>query len=140
MSPKINRHGDVTDEAALVAANPPIEGGRPVDVQVLVDASQEASWDGSNSETSSEKGQTSDETSSTADQSPAPTTESPSSPDQTESSSADSTDGESTDPYDGWTKDQLQAALGDRSLPTTGNKPDLIARLRDDDAEQETAE
>lgn len=77
----------------------------------------------------------SDSSSSPSDQSPAPTTEPPSSPDQTESATAPSTDGETTaDPYDGWLKEDLQAELADRELPVSGNKAELIERLREHDA------
>jgi hypothetical protein len=34
------------------------------------------------------------------------------------------------DGYDGLSKDDLAAACRDKGLPVTGNKPDLIARLR----------
>jgi SAP domain len=36
--------------------------------------------------------------------------------------------------YDGMTKDELQAELRDRGLSTSGNKDELVARLRENDA------
>ncbi|HSE47499.1 MAG TPA: SAP domain-containing protein [Gemmatimonadales bacterium] len=36
--------------------------------------------------------------------------------------------------YESWTKDELQAELEKRDLPKTGNKPELIERLEEDDA------
>lgn len=36
--------------------------------------------------------------------------------------------------YAGWTKGELEAELQKRGLPTSGNKPDLIARLEENDA------
>ena len=36
--------------------------------------------------------------------------------------------------YSAWTKDELQAELEKRGLPTSGNKPDLIERLEENDA------
>lgn len=95
-----------------------------------------AEWDGSKPSTSSEKEPTTGESSSPSDPLPAPTTENPSSPDLTESSSAGTTDGAGTaaDPYDTWRKEDLGDELADRGLPVSGNKPELIARLREDDA------
>lgn len=94
-------------------------------------------WDGSKPSTSSEKDETTGSDSSPSDQSPAPTTESHFSQDPEESSSAPSTDGAGAgDPYDSWTKDDLVAELADRDLPVSGNKPDLIARLREDDQKE----
>jgi hypothetical protein len=37
------------------------------------------------------------------------------------------------DGYDDLTKEELQSELQDRGLPISGNKPDLVARLREDD-------
>jgi SAP domain len=37
------------------------------------------------------------------------------------------------DEYDGMTRDELAEEAGKRDLPKSGNKPDLIARLRDSD-------
>ena len=46
--------------------------------------------------------------------------------------------------YDVWTKDELMAELEERGLPKSGNKPELIERLDQDDAakaaEPETAD
>ena len=36
--------------------------------------------------------------------------------------------------YEVWTKDELMAELEDRGLPKSGNKPELIDRLDQDDA------
>ena len=36
--------------------------------------------------------------------------------------------------YESWTKDELQDELEKRDLPKTGNKPELIERLEEDDA------
>jgi hypothetical protein len=38
--------------------------------------------------------------------------------------------------YDSWKLDELQAELKDRDLPTSGNKPELVKRLQDDDKEE----
>jgi hypothetical protein len=38
------------------------------------------------------------------------------------------------DNYEEVTNDDLRTELADRGLPVHGNKPDLIARLREDDA------
>ena len=47
----------------------------------------------------------------------------------------DFSDGESgSGGYDGWTKGELEAELESRGLPKTGNKPELIERLEEDDA------
>lgn len=93
------------------------------------------SWDGNSSPESTGQQPTSEPSSSQSDQPPAPTTEPPSSPDLTESSSAPSTDGGTTaDPYEDWLKEDLAAELADRELPVSGNKPELIERLREDDA------
>lgn len=53
------------------------------------------------------------------------------------SSVEDQGDGESTEEgsYDSLTKEQLQEELRNRELPTSGNKPELVARLEEDDAE-----
>lgn len=104
----------------------------------------EAGWDGTSSSTSSEPGETSTSSSELPDPSPAQTTENPSSSPLTDQgSSAPSTGGESgtspgsadqPDPYAGWTKEDLQDELADRELPVSGNKPELLARLRENDA------
>lgn len=39
--------------------------------------------------------------------------------------------------YGDWTVKQLQDELGDRELSKSGNKSELIARLREDDADEE---
>lgn len=44
------------------------------------------------------------------------------------------TEDEPTDEYDTWTNDQLRDELAERELPTSGNKAELVARLRDDDS------
>ena len=41
--------------------------------------------------------------------------------------------GASEESYESWTKDELQAELSRRDLPTSGNKPELIVRLEEDD-------
>lgn len=46
-------------------------------------------------------------------------------------------DGESDDNYDTWGKAELKAELENRELATSGNKGELIARLREDDASAE---
>ena len=38
------------------------------------------------------------------------------------------------DGYESMTKPELQAELEARGLPTTGNKPELVTRLEEDDA------
>lgn len=40
---------------------------------------------------------------------------------------------EPPDDYNDWTGDQLRWELGNRNLPKSGNKPDLVARLEEDD-------
>jgi hypothetical protein len=116
------------------------------------DANQEGGdgeWDGTSTSTSSDPEPTTSDSSEPASQSPAPTTDSPSSPDQTGDSSAPSTDGESesteqseapADAYDDWLKEDLVVELAERNLPVSGNKPELIARLRESDAAAETGE
>lgn len=42
-------------------------------------------------------------------------------------------DGDSGDGFDGMTVEDLQGALRERDLPVTGNKEELIQRLRDDE-------
>lgn len=37
-------------------------------------------------------------------------------------------------PYEEWSADDLRAELGERKLSKTGNKPELVARLQEDDA------
>lgn len=37
--------------------------------------------------------------------------------------------------YSEWTKDELQAELKNRDLPTSGNKDELIARLEENDGQ-----
>lgn len=44
-------------------------------------------------------------------------------------------DDDGEDGYDSWTVAELRTELDERGLETGGNKPDLIARLEDDDAE-----
>lgn len=106
--------------------------GGPTDVDREADA-----WDGTKLSASSEKEPTTEPDSSPSDQSPAPTTENLSSPDPEESSTAPSTDGSgAADPYDSWSKDELQAELVERELPKSGNVPELVARLREDDAKE----
>lgn len=39
--------------------------------------------------------------------------------------------------YNDWTADQLRAELEDRKLPKSGNKPDLVSRLVEDDESSE---
>jgi hypothetical protein len=39
--------------------------------------------------------------------------------------------------YNDWTSKQLAWELGNRELPKSGNKPDLVARLEEDDANRE---
>ena len=46
------------------------------------------------------------------------------------------TEEEPDDDYDSMTNDDLREELEDRDLPTSGNKADLIARLRENDAAQ----
>ena len=48
----------------------------------------------------------------------------------------DQSDGRNPEPqgYDGWTKGELEAELESRGLSKTGNKPELIERLEEDDA------
>lgn len=41
--------------------------------------------------------------------------------------------------YEDLTNDDLRTELGNRGLPTSGNKSDLAARLTDDDAAQANA-
>lgn len=100
----------------------------------------ENGWDGNSSSASTEPPTSTDSNSSSSGQSPAPTTEPPSSPDLTGSSSADSTGGETADPYDGKTKAELQDELVARELPKSGTIPELIERLRANDAELEAAD
>jgi hypothetical protein len=38
------------------------------------------------------------------------------------------------EPYDDWTKDDLADELGERGLTKSGNKDELVSRLRDSDA------
>jgi hypothetical protein len=130
---------DAHEEGPDDMAKTTVHGG-PSDVN---QEGGEQEWAGTSTSTSSEPEQTTSGSSEPADQSPAPTTENLSSPDQTEGSTAPSTDGasESTstsadqaDPYDGWTKEDLQAELADREKPVSGNKAELVARLREDDA------
>jgi hypothetical protein len=42
--------------------------------------------------------------------------------------------------YNDWTGDQLRWELGNRDLPKSGNKPDLVARLEEDDANEDEDE
>lgn len=103
----------------------------------LEDQEAEA-WDGNSSTTSSEPIEPTKSDSEQNPQSPAPTTEPLSSPDPEESSTAPSTDGSGAgDAYDDWTKDDLQVELADRDLPISGNKAELIERLRENDAKDE---
>lgn len=46
----------------------------------------------------------------------------------------DGDDDSTSDQYKGWTVAQLQQELEDRGLATSGNKPELLARLEEDDA------
>lgn len=46
-------------------------------------------------------------------------------------------DVEGEDEYDAWSKDDLITELQERELPHSGNKAELIARLREDDAAEE---
>lgn len=46
--------------------------------------------------------------------------------------------GETEDNYDTWDKAGLRAELENRELPTSGNKAELIARLREDDESDES--
>lgn len=39
--------------------------------------------------------------------------------------------------YNDWTADQLRFELGNRNLPKSGNKPDLVARLEEDDENED---
>jgi hypothetical protein len=57
--------------------------------------------------------------------------------------------GDTSDPFNGeeppedyndWNVAQLQSELGGRNLPKSGNKPDLVARLEEDDANQDDDE
>lgn len=41
------------------------------------------------------------------------------------------------DDYDKWTNEELREELNKRELPQNGNKAELIARLREDDAEDD---
>lgn len=111
----------------------------------------EAGWDGISSSTSSEPDETSTSSNEPPGQSPAPTTENPSSSPQTgPDSSADSTDGGNgttpapadppDDGYDGLLNAELEDELRERDLSTAGNKADMIARLREDDAADENSE
>jgi hypothetical protein len=43
-------------------------------------------------------------------------------------------DGEDVLPYKDWTADDLRAELADRKLKATGTKPEMAARLEEDDA------
>lgn len=45
-------------------------------------------------------------------------------------------DDEPDDNYDDQTNDDLRAELANRGLPVHGNKPDLVERLREDDADE----
>lgn len=49
----------------------------------------------------------------------------------------DEGEGDGDGEYDGLSNDQLREELANRELPTGGNKADLVARLEEDDAEQE---
>lgn len=99
---------------------------------------REDGWDGTSSSASSELTEQTKNDSGQSPQSPAPTTELPSNQGQEGNSAAPSTDGSGAgDPYDTWTKDDLQGELADRELPISGNKSELIARLREDDAKDE---
>lgn len=53
----------------------------------------------------------------------------------------DDEDDEDTDSeeYGTWTKAQLQYELGERGLPQSGTKVELVARLEADDAAKETS-
>ena len=42
--------------------------------------------------------------------------------------------------YNDWTVPQLQGELGNRSLPKSGNKADLVSRLAEDDANEDDDE
>ena len=42
--------------------------------------------------------------------------------------------------YNDWTADQLRFELGNRSLPKSGNKADLVTRLEEDDANEDDDE
>ena len=42
--------------------------------------------------------------------------------------------------YNDWTGEQLSWELGNRSLPKTGKKSDLVARLEEDDASEDDDE
>jgi hypothetical protein len=46
----------------------------------------------------------------------------------------DSGGGNEPEGYEAWTKEDLQDELAKRDLPKTGNKPELIERLEQDDA------
>lgn len=46
-------------------------------------------------------------------------------------------DESSEDDYDDWTVDELKEELDNRELKTSGKKPELIDRLREDDATEE---
>jgi hypothetical protein len=51
---------------------------------------------------------------------------------QADNDSADEPD----DDYDDWTAEQLRKELANRELSQSGNKAELIARLREDDADE----
>jgi hypothetical protein len=108
-------------------------------------------WDGTNSSTSTGPDPESTSSSEQPDPSPAPTTENPSSSPLTDpASTAPSTDGENettsqsedqpADPYDGWLNSDLEDELEDRGLAKTGNKAEMLARLREDDAAKAAAD
>lgn len=59
-------------------------------------------------------------------------------PAKTDAPEVDLFDGEEPpEDYNDWTVPQLQGELGTRSLPKSGNKADLVARLEEDDANRE---
>lgn len=54
-------------------------------------------------------------------------------PDENQENPADETADEPTDSYDDWINDQLRYELEERELSQSGNKAELVARLREDD-------
>lgn len=57
----------------------------------------------------------------------------------TESQASDAPAGdEPDDDYDEWTAEELRKELAKRELSQSGNKAELIARLREDDADDES--
>jgi hypothetical protein len=47
---------------------------------------------------------------------------------------------EAPEDYNDWTADQLRHELGNRTLPKSGNKAELVSRLEEDDANEDEDE